>query len=198
MKEMWDERFAKKEYAYGKAPNEFFKQEIDKITPGRLLLLGEGEGRNGIYAATFGWIVDAVDWSIKGKEKAEQLALEQGVKINYIISDLSEYKPRENYYDAIGLVFIHLEPELRFRIHRNVTRSLKSGGVVILESYEKEQLNNSSGGPKDSELLYSLEDIFSDFYDLDILSFSKESVLLNESKIHSGTAEIIRYVGKKE
>lgn len=197
MKEFWNERFAKEDYTYGKEPNEFFKQEIDKLNPGKLLLLGEGEGRNGVYAAKLGWDVDAVDWSLKGKEKAEQLALEQGVKINYIISDLSEYKPRENYYDAAGLIFIHLEPELRERLHRNVTLSLKSGGVVILESYEKEQINNSSGGPKDIDLLYSLEEIFTDFSDLNIISFSKEIIELNESPHHNGQAEIIIYIGLK-
>lgn len=197
MKEFWNERFAKEDYTYGKEPNEFFKQEIDKLNPGKLLLLGEGEGRNGVYAAKLGWDVDAVDWSLKGKEKAEQLALEQGVKINYIISDLSEYKPRENYYDAAGLIFIHLEPELRERLHRNVTLSLKSGGVVILESYEKEQINNSSGGPKDIDLLYSLEEIFTDFSDLNIISFSKEIIELNESSHHNGQAEIIIYIGLK-
>lgn len=197
MKEFWNERFAKEDYTYGKEPNEFFKQEIDKLNPGKLLLLGEGEGRNGVYAAKLGWDVDAVDWSLKGKEKAEQLALKQGVKINYIISDLSEYKPRKNYYDAAGLIFIHLEPELRERLHRNVTLSLKSGGVVILESYEKEQINNSSGGPKDIDLLYSLEEIFTDFSDLNIISFSKEIIELNESSHHNGQAEIIIYIGLK-
>lgn len=39
-------------------------------------MLGEGEGRNGVYAAKLGWEIDAVDWSEKGKEKAERLAAE--------------------------------------------------------------------------------------------------------------------------
>ncbi len=33
-------------------PNHFFKEQIDKISvPGKLLLPGEGEGRNAVYAA---------------------------------------------------------------------------------------------------------------------------------------------------
>lgn len=197
MKEKWNERYSKEHYAYGKMPNDFFKNEIDKLTPGKLLLLGEGEGRNGVYATKLGWDVDAVDWSEKGKEKAEKLSSEFKVRINYIINDLSVYNPKENYYDAVGLIFLHMNPELREDIHRKVVNSLKSGGVVILESYEKEQINNSSGGPKDLDLLYSLEDIFTDFSDLNIVSFSKETIELNESSHHHGQAEVIRYVGLK-
>lgn len=197
MKELWNERFAKESYTYGKNPNLFFKQEIDKLKPGKLLLLGEGEGRNGVYAAKLGWDVDAVDWSEKGKEKAEKLANQFEVKINYIINDLSVHNPKANYYDAVGLIFLHMNPELREDIHRKVINSLKSGGVVILESYEKEQINNSSGGPKDLDLLYSLEEIFTDFSDLNIISFSKETIELNESPHHQGRAEVIRYVGLK-
>lgn len=197
MKHLWNERFAKEEYAYGKDPNTFFKQEIDKLIPGKILLLGEGEGRNAVYAAKLGWEVDAVDWSEKGKEKAEKLANEYNVKINYVLSDLSEYTLKENHYDAVGLIFLHLDPDLMGKIHSKVNTSLKNGGFVILESYSKEQLLNTSGGPKDPDLLHSLEEIFSDFSDLEIISFSKEKIELYESPLHSGEADVIRFVGKK-
>ena len=72
--ELWNERFSTNEYIYGTNPNKFFKEQIDKINPGRLLLLGEGEGRNSVYAATKGWIIDAVDFSQTAKDKALMLA----------------------------------------------------------------------------------------------------------------------------
>jgi SAM-dependent methyltransferase len=197
MKQMWNERFAKEEFAYGKEPNQFFKEEIDKLNPGRLLLFGEGEGRNGVYAAKLGWQVDAVDWSEEGKKKAEKLASENAVSINYTVIDLAGYSPKENYYDAVGLIFLHLPPELREEVHRKAVSSLKNGGVVILESFSKEQLSNSSGGPKNPDLLHSLEEIFSDFADLEIISFSKEKIKLDENTHHNGIADVIRYVGIK-
>lgn len=197
MKQMWNERFGKEEYAYGTEPNEFFKKEIDKLEPGRLLLLGEAEGRNGVYAAKLGWEVDAVDWSEEGKKKAEKLAVENNVSINYIVEDLAHYKPNENYYDAVGLIFVHLDPELRIQTHQHVVMTLKCGGRVILESYDKDQINYSSGGPKNLDLLHSLEEIYTDFNELDIISFTKEIIHLNESTLHTGDAAIIRFVGEK-
>lgn len=197
MKQMWNERFGKEEYVYGKEPNQFFKQEIDKLSPGKLLVLGEGEGRNGVYAAKLGWKVDAVDWSEEGKKKAERLAFENKVQINYSVFDLLDFHPAPNHYDAVGLIFLHLPPELRKKVHRKAVSALKSGGVVISESYSKEQVGNSSGGPKNPDLLHSLEEIFTDFADLEINSFSKAKIELNESRIHAGLADIIKYVGVK-
>jgi hypothetical protein len=46
MKEKWNEREKTEEYFFDKEPNEFFKEEVDKLIPGRALLLGDGEGRN--------------------------------------------------------------------------------------------------------------------------------------------------------
>jgi hypothetical protein len=48
MKEFWNERYANEEYAYGEEPNEFFKQELARLQPGRILLPADGEGRNGV------------------------------------------------------------------------------------------------------------------------------------------------------
>lgn len=197
MKDMWNERFAKEEYAYGKEPNQFFKQQIEKLKPGRLLLLGEGEGRNGVYAAKLGWQVDAVDWSKEGKRKTEKLAEEKNVNINYTVEDLTNYNPAESFYDAVGLIFLHVEPELRKELHKKTASCLKTNGKIILESYEKDQLGNSSGGPKAPKLLHSLEEIFEDFQDLDIELFSKEEINLNESSLHNGPAIVIRYIGIK-
>ena len=45
------------------------------------LFLGEGEGRNAVYAAKLGWQVDAVDFSSSAKDKALKLAKENKVKI---------------------------------------------------------------------------------------------------------------------
>ncbi len=197
MKAIWDTRYAGAEFIYGTEPNEFLKYELSKITPGKILFLGEGEGRNAVYAATLGWDVDAVDYSASGKIKAESLAAEKDVKINYFVADLSTYTPEQNYYNAVVLIYLHLEEELRGKVHQNAMASLKSGGKIIFEVFEKEQIKNNSGGPKSIELLYSLHDIVEDFIDLEFEKFSKEKIFLNEGKGHEGEAVVIRFIGVK-
>ncbi|MFC2084757.1 class I SAM-dependent methyltransferase [Bacteroidota bacterium] len=196
-KEKWDERFAVKDYVYGTEPNSFFKNEIDKLKPGRGLFVGEGEGRNAIYAAKLNWEVDALDISEEAKKKAEKLAKNNNVTINYEVLDIKDCIPKTDYYDLAVIIFAHFEPEIREKIHLDIVQSLKKGGRIILEVYEKEQLKYKSGGPKIPELLYSLEDVYTDFNELDVALFSKEIITLNEGILHQGKASVIRYVGTK-
>lgn len=198
MHELWNQRYSERDFVYGKEPNQFFREQIEKLTPGKLLLLGEGDGRNGIFAAKLGWEVDACDFSETAKEKALQYAKSENVKINYKVSDLQTAEIKENFYAAVGIIYLHLPEEVREHVHMKAQKSLKKEGVLIFEAYEKDQLKNTSGGPKDLDLLYSLEDIYTDFQDLDIQKFSKENISLNEGPLHTGPAAIIRFVGKKE
>ncbi len=197
-KEFWNDRFSTDEYIYGEEPNEFFKEFIDKNYPGKLLLLGEGEGRNAVYAASKGWDVDAVDFSEKAKNKALKLAEKYLVKINYIISDINDYNFSENEYDLVGLFFIHLNAEERNRIHKKIITSIKSGGKIILEAFNKNQINNFSGGPKDINLLYDERDLLESFNGIEILFLKSLSVELNEGNYHKGKADIIRFIGMKK
>jgi SAM-dependent methyltransferase len=197
MKQLWNDRFNSEEYVYGTEPNSFFKEHISKIKPGRLLLLGEGEGRNGVFAAKNGWTVDAYDWSESAKIKALKLARNNNCMIDYKVQDLTNIILHFNMYDAVGLIFLHLDEELREAVHTKAINTLKPGGKIILESYAKEQIGFSSGGPKNPDLLYSLEDIVTDFNDINYELLSKEKVILNEGELHKGEAMVIRMVGVK-
>jgi len=196
-KQNWDERFSSEDYAYGTAPNVFLKEQLDKLGSGRLLMLGEGEGRNAVYAAKMNWQVDAVDFSEQARMKALKLAAKEKVKLNYSISDLIEYKPEKNYYGAIGIIFIHLDKPDAEKIFTSAKDALKKGGVIICEVFSKNQLGKTSGGPKVSDLLYSLDEITGIFKGLETISLEECSVILNEGILHQGEAIVIRYVGKK-
>ena len=195
---MWEERYAGDEFVYGNEPNKFFKSKIDKLKPGKALFIGDGEGRNSVYAAKLGWQVDANDWSENARKKALNWAKENKVSINYNITNFEELVLEPNSYDLIVFVFIHVIPELRERLHSIASNALVPGGRIILEAYDKDQVKYHSGGPKNLDLLYSLEEIYTDFSELGIESFSKELIHLTESSYHQGEASVIRYVGIKE
>ncbi len=196
-KEFWDERFSQTDFVYGKEPNDFLKTELADLPAGKILFLGEGEGRNAVYAAKLGWQADAVDFSESAKQKALKLAEENLVSVNYFIADITAFTPPNNFYDAAALIFVHLPEEERIHVHKKVIDSLKPGGTLILESFEKDQISKNSGGPKNIDHLYSLENIATDFIDLDFTTFKKEVLHLTEGKFHSGEAVVIRFSGKK-
>ena len=194
---MWDQRYAETEYVYGTAPNDFFKQELDKLSPGRILLPAEGEGRNAVYAAERGWDVRAFDQSEEGRKKALKLAAERNVKIDYQLHDLEAIEFPENYFDAVALVFVHSPAVKRQLFHRNLARFLRPGGTLILVGFEKGQLQHDSGGPKDESMLFSAEELKEDFRDLKIVSAGQLETDISEGAFHSGTASVIRLVAER-
>jgi len=72
MQSKWDERYAEPGFAYGAAPNLFFKEWLSKFTPGSILMPADGEGRNGVFAARLGWKVTSFDISVEGKYQSSK------------------------------------------------------------------------------------------------------------------------------
>ena len=101
----WDERFAGEEYFYGTEPNEFLAAELPRLSCGRGLFLGEGEGRNAVHAARLGHEVLAVDASAVGRNKALRLAHERGVALTYLLGDVTVASWDDRPFDFAGLVW---------------------------------------------------------------------------------------------
>ena len=198
MSKFWDERFAADEYAYGTQPNDFFKKQLDQLSPGDLLLPAEGEGRNAVYAARQGWNVHAFDSSIDGRKKALSLASRYVVELDYQIITYQDFSPqKDQYYDCIALVYAHMPESIRFSTHQKLVSILKPGGHLILEGFSKSQYGKGSGGPKDLSMLYSEEDLRQDFSELKMLHVEQLDTYLEVGKYHRGPASIIRIFGTK-
>lgn len=195
MNNLWNQRYAQKEYVYGKEPNEFFKQELAKYKPGNILLPAEGEGRNAVYAAKLGWEVYAFDSSSEAIKKAQQLASENNVEIHYTLSSFEEADYPDDFFDLIGLFYAHTLS--RADNHKKLIRFLKPKGTIILEGFSKEQIHYNSGGPRKIEMLFSEEELQSDFAELTALKTEKKGLYLNEGKQHKGKASVIRLIGLK-
>jgi SAM-dependent methyltransferase len=195
--EFWNARYSEEGFAYGQTPNEFFKEQIDKLPVGKILFPCEGEGRNAAYAAALGWEVEAFDISEVGKQKAIDLAASFNAKINYEICNVADANFEDYTFDAVVLIYSHLPETLRIELHGKIKNWLKPGGLVILEAYNPLQLNNNSGGPKDLDMLYSIEILMSDFHGIHFEILEEKQVELNEGKYHIGIADVVRFVGRK-
>lgn len=197
MKDQWDKRYTAEEYIYGIEPNDFFREEISNISPGMILLPGEGEGRNAVYSAKKGWDVSAFDYSSEAKRKALKLAEKNAVHINFEIEELSKYAFREASFDVIGIFFFHLPEGLRRYLHFQSKKALKPGGTLIIEAFHKDQIEKNSGGPKNPEWLYTKKKLKEDLTGLELVKLDRKIRKLNEGPIHQGDAEVIQVVAKK-
>jgi len=196
MQQFWDQRYVENETVYGNEPNKFFKLFIDLHKPGTLLLPGEGEGRNAVYAASKGWQVDAFDFSQVAREKALDFARGERVVINYELKNIVDFKAGKQY-DAVGLIFVHLPEVLRRKFHQEVYNSIKPGGFMVLEAFAKEQAQLESGGPRDATLLYDAPSLCNDFPFLHMLSCEQKEIFLDEGDYHKGKASVLRMIGQR-
>lgn len=204
MNNKWDESYNIEEYRYGETPNLFFKETINTLPIGKILLPADGEGRNSVYAAVRGWTVDAFDQSLQGRDKALRLAQKNNVDISFKVTDFKNVS--EDYiadsYDAIALTYVHLPVQLKERYHRSLLPLLKIGGYIIIEGFSKghvkhQQQNPSAGGPSLADMMYSKQEILSIFDSLEIDLLEEKEIRLAEGIGHNGKASVIRFVGKK-
>jgi ubiquinone/menaquinone biosynthesis C-methylase UbiE len=140
-----------------------------------------------------GWEVTAIDFSIKAKEKALKLAEENNVRIEYKISPIEKFLFPTEEYDALALIFVHFPSTIRENVHKSLIKSLKKGGIILIEAFSKSQIKNDSGGPKDLSSLYCIEDLRNDFSELSIDNLSEHHIILKEGPYHKGIADVIRF-----
>ena len=199
---MWDERYARDGFAYGETANAFLRAQRARLKAGmRALVPGDGEGRNGVWLAEQGLIVDTLDLSAHGVAKARALAAARGVALNAIQADALRWDwPRETY-DVVALIFLHLVEDERRALHAKVLRALKPGGLVILEAFRPEQIARQAagarGGPRDANLLYRLEDLRADFAALETSELVEAEADLDEGALHVGPSAVVRLVARR-
>jgi len=197
MTEFWNERYAVEEYVYGTEPNHFFREQLEQLPPGKILFPAEGEGRNAVHAATKGWQVTAFDASIEARKKAKRLAAQNGVSVDYHTVDYESVSFPEKSFDCIVLIYAHLHPLKREQIHRKLATFLKPGGKLLLEGFSKKQIHYNTGGPRNEAMLFSPQEIRSDFQSFSHLTTTEKQIKLAEGIFHSGTASVIQVLGRK-
>jgi 2-polyprenyl-3-methyl-5-hydroxy-6-metoxy-1,4-benzoquinol methylase len=199
---MWDARYALAPYAYGEAANAFLVAQAPRLEPGmRALVPGDGEGRNGVWLAEQGLVVDTLDLSAQGVAKALRLAATRGVKLNATQADALAWDWPREVYDVVALIYLHLAADERRFVHARALAALKPGGLLILEAFRPEQLAaqaaGARGGPRDARLLYSAVDLSADFAGQEIVELAETSATLVEGALHVGSSEVVRAVVRK-
>ncbi len=199
----WNERYSKEEFAYGKQPNSYLKEQLEKLGPGKILFPADGEGRNGVFAASLGWTVSSFDISTEGKKKALQLAAASQVTIDYRVGELQTLGYKQEEFDAIALIYAHFPAAIKSAYHKTLDSYLRKGGILIFEAFSKNHIdyltrNEKIGGPRDTDMLFSIDEIKADFADYEVIELAEKEVELNEGLFHNGTGSVIRFTGRKK
>ncbi|AMN44644.1 SAM-dependent methyltransferase [Rhodoplanes sp. Z2-YC6860] len=195
----WEARFKEPGYHFGTEPNAFLKSKAHLLKSGqKALSIADGEGRNGVFLASAGLDVLAIDFSPSALKKAQALAKDRGVALRTELADLETWTWPDAAYDVVvGIFFQFLVPASRTRVFANIKRALKPGGLVLIEGYGLKQLEYKTGGPGVADQLYTrsmLQEAFGDFASVEITEYD---AALSEGDRHVGMSALVDLVGRK-
>ena len=159
----WDKRYDQ-ESDFSKEPSLFLKKQIHELPRGMALDLAMGTGRNSIFLAENGYVVDGIDSSGVAIEKVRSFAQRESLPINAKQADLTNYQIVENTYDVI-LNFYFLERSL----FPHIMKGLKQGGMLLFETYTIEQPNY--GRPHNPAYLLKPNELLQSFVELHIIYY---------------------------
>jgi cyclopropane fatty-acyl-phospholipid synthase-like methyltransferase len=195
----WDERFAAPEYIFGREPNRFLVSQAALFRPGMQVLdVAAGEGRNAVWLAQRGCQVTAIDISPVAVEKARRLAAEAGVSAAFGVEDVRARDWAPDAFDAAITIFIQFAaPSERAALFEGMRRTLRAGGVLVMQGYTPKQLEYGTGGPKQADHLYTAALLREAFAGWDILHLAEHEDVLSEGSKHVGRSALIDLVARR-
>lgn len=198
--DFWSARYAASEgYLFGETPNHFLASVADLLpASGRALAVADGEGRNGVFLAERGLDVVSVDVSPIAQGRAGALATKRGVGLTLVQGDAHEWDYPAAAFDVVAEIFTQFSsPEERALKWAGMRKSLKPGGVLVIQGYTTRQMERSSGGPRKLDNLYTEELLRGAFADYEVLRMAIEERALREGAGHEGMAFVIGMVWRK-
>jgi SAM-dependent methyltransferase len=174
-------------------PNDFLMKTI-RETPGvsgqarSALDIGSGNGRNSIFLAREGYSVTAVDLSRIGLDLTKEKAVEEGLKIETVLSDINQFDLGVSRWDLVVLIDFPFPYQA---LLPKIARALKPGGLIIIEAVSVNEPQRRDQPMVFTHMRHSdLENPFRGFrkvYDQEALWPS----------VWGGQARMIRFVARK-
>ncbi|MFC7370353.1 class I SAM-dependent methyltransferase [Fictibacillus iocasae] len=131
----WDEFYRDREKPvpiFANVPDENLAAYVQegRLSPGKVLDLGCGAGRNALYLAAQGFEVDAVDLSGTSLEWARERAEKCNLSINFLHANIFNMELKDAAYDVIydSGCFHHIAPHRRISYKELLDKGLKTGG----------------------------------------------------------------------
>lgn len=195
----WDERYRGEEYLFGTEPAAFLVRETRRFEAGRrVLCVADGEGRNSVWLASQGLVVDAFDPSPVAVVKAQRLARERGVQVSHTVAGVDDYDWPVASFDWVVAIFVQFAPPTqRQAMFRRMRDALVPGGTLLLHGYRVEQLEYGSGGPAVADQLYTDDQLRAELDGLDIQVLDSYVAVVGEGTGHVGASALVDVVATR-
>lgn len=176
----YDEKYAGKEYYWGKKPSAICDRIIETMRPSKvfhpkMIDLGCGEGRNAVYFAKQGFDVVGLDISEVGLEKAKRYAEEERVTLKTIKADITSFALTEKYDVIFSTGTLHyLRAKVRARHFQNYKCHTSPRGVNVFSVFVKKPFIKKAPDSIGSEHSFRSGELMGYYWDWEILYCSEE------------------------
>jgi SAM-dependent methyltransferase len=161
--DFWNERYASAPAIWSGRPNPQLITEATRLSPGRALDVGAGEGADAIWLAQQGWTVTAVDISSIALRRAADHARAAGddvaARIAFEERDFTAWAPAVGSFDLVSAQFIHVPPDRRDGLNRALAAAVAPGGVLLIVGHHPLDLETGLRRPSRADLLFTAEDV---------------------------------------
>ncbi len=131
-------------------------------------------------------------------DKSARLASEAGVEIELEQADLANWSWPQEAYDYVVAIFIQFaDPVMRAQLFERMKRSVKPGGLVLLQGYRPEQVDLGTGGPPQRDHMYTRDLLLAAFHDFDIVHLEEHDTTVREGRGHSGVSALIDLIARR-
>jgi len=194
----WEQRYAGTTQLFGDAPSELLLSEQHRLQPGlRLLAVGDGEGRNGVWLATQGLEVTAIDISATALQRSQTRAKLNHTRLETICANIMQWAWPADTFDVITSIFVHSPPAQRQFLHQSIYHAVKPGGLILIEAFHADQLRLNSGGPRDPSLLLTEDMLIKDFEDAEILRLEQVTTKVAINGQLHGDGSALHFVARR-
>ena len=154
--QVWNDLYAKRE---GKEHqfNKFLAETVKGRKPGTALDIGMGQGRNSLFLAALGWQVTGFDISEVGVKQALAEAQKRDLKIDARVGDVDKFDYGTNKWDLVVGMYMH---EYLTRNAAQIVRSLKPGGILVVEGIHRDVNKANLQGEKYGHATNELPKVF--------------------------------------
>ncbi|MEV1333899.1 methyltransferase domain-containing protein [Micromonospora costi] len=157
----WEERYSSRPSVWSGRPNPQLVTEATRLTPGRALDVGSGEGADAVWLAQRGWRVTGADISRTALDRAATHADAAGVadRIDWVHADLREQPPAEAAYDLVSAQFMHLPGDERRALFARLAAAVAPGGTLLIVGHHPRDLRTTAHRMHLPEMMYTAEEI---------------------------------------
>jgi len=111
---------------------------------------------------------------------------------------LTHFRPKENHYSSVISISAHLPSKIRNKLYPLIERSLRADGILLLEAYSENQLSKDTGGPKDADMLMTVDKLKRKFTSMDTILLREIERKVSEGEGHTGIASVVQFIARKK